>query len=226
MRKEVKSGGISLHLPEKESLSEQIANELKRQIGEGEIPPGTHVKEAEIADSLGISRAPVREAINLLLSEGILEKEPYRGVFVYVPSKEDRENILEARILVETYAVDKLAKHSDPDTLDNLERLIEKIQNEAKSKRCDWRKLMVLDMAFHETLCKSSQNELLVSIWKSLMLKQRVIFMMDCANGGRIDIIADEHVQIYDALASNNVSEAKALLLKHINSCVDSYPGE
>lgn len=215
---------FSINQLERESLGEQIAAELRRLIVKGVLSPGTHIKEAQIAESLHISRAPVREAINQLLSEQILERQPYKGVFVYIPTDEDWEQLFDARFVIESHAIDELTRSQDKNVLKKMSGLIKKIQQESRRKNCDWVRLMEADLSFHESLCTGCKNRFLLDMWKNILLKQRIIFMMDCTNGGRINIIAEEHVQIFQTICDGDASLAKKLLKEHIKDSAVSFP--
>lgn len=218
-----KGGSFVLNVPDVVGLGEQIANEMKHAIASGEIKSGTHIKEAEIAGMLHISRSPVREAINLLISEQILEKRPHRGVYVYTPTEKDQKAIFDARILIESYAIEQLVKSSDSHIMDRLLALVKKIERAVKIEEYDWKDLMDVDLSFHEVLCKSTKNPFLISTWENLIIKQKIIFLMDNANAERFKISANEHMYIFEAIRAGEVEKAKSLLEHHIRSSIVSW---
>lgn len=95
------------------SLAERVADRLRAQVYSGELAPRTVLSEAGISRELGVSRSPVREAIAMLVAEGLVQRPPRRSAYVTEYSVEDCRSLYDSRILVDAYLVGQAAKHVD-----------------------------------------------------------------------------------------------------------------
>src|SRR3954453_4729399 len=94
----------TLHL-EHASTVDRVAEELRRAVFEGELESGTPLREVALAESLGVSRPPLREALALLVAEGLAPREPHRGVSVASPDPDSVRDVSRARLVLETAGV-------------------------------------------------------------------------------------------------------------------------
>ena len=111
-----------LALPKRnETLREQMVETLRNAVISGAIPPGQKLVEAQIAEQLGVSRGPLREAMRQLVEEGLLEHIPYRGTMVKTVTVQDLEEIYSFRILLETFAFKLVWQHRGPSFLETMD---------------------------------------------------------------------------------------------------------
>jgi DNA-binding GntR family transcriptional regulator len=106
-----------------------VAAELRQLIKTGEIAPGTHLRQAEVAERFGVSTTPVREAFVALAREGLVRQDAHRGVVVFVPSVEELAEIYEIRAVLEPLATEIAAKKLTEDDLAALDRIVEEMRD-------------------------------------------------------------------------------------------------
>ncbi|MFW6091992.1 MAG: GntR family transcriptional regulator, partial [Actinomycetota bacterium] len=146
-----------------------VADRIRTGIMDGTFPPGAQLGEANLAEQLGVSRGPIREALQRLIQEGLLYSEPHRGVFVSRLDGDDIEDIYLARGAVERAAVRVLLDRGEPEALAGLERLLERMAKAAQRDR--WNAVADLDLQFHETLVAASGSERLVRMFSTLIVE-------------------------------------------------------
>lgn len=162
----------SLALPQQRSLHEVVAERIVKAIQTGELKPGERLVEVGLANRLGISRAPLREALKLLEAQGMVESSRGRGTFVREVTPEQIADMLAMRAMLEGFAARQCAaRASDPD-IDALAGLHRDLvgayeAGDATSARdLNWR--------FHEYVCRLSGNDYLLESWRSLTTLLRV----------------------------------------------------
>ncbi|HNX27539.1 MAG TPA: GntR family transcriptional regulator, partial [Phycisphaerae bacterium] len=108
-------------------MSTEISNSaygyIRSRLLSGRYAPGVRVSEFSVAKELGISRSPVREAISHLISEGLLQKLPGYGAYVKIPDRREIEELMVVRELMEEYVVTKAASWSDPNQIEELQKI-------------------------------------------------------------------------------------------------------
>src|SRR5207244_4700564 len=100
---------------EQKTISNEAADRLRASIRHGTLAPGTRLVERDLAERLGMSRIPIREAIQKLIEEGLVTKVPHRGTFVYVPSPREIEEISSLRAVLERFVVDRVIARWKPE---------------------------------------------------------------------------------------------------------------
>ena len=113
---------LNFDLQNHRPLREIVYEELKRQIMIGEIPPGTRMMEVELADDMGVSRTPIREAIRKLEKEGLVSIEPRRGAYASDISVKDMVDVLEVREFLEGMAAGLAAKKITAEEIESLKK--------------------------------------------------------------------------------------------------------
>ena len=172
-----KTDGPTLGLIQNKSLREHVLEVLRNAIVNGELKPGQTLIEADLASQLGISRAPLREAINILNAEGLLETVPYHGTTVTKLARKDIEDLYSIRSLMEGFAVQRLI------ALGQAEAVAERLRDicadmMAAADEGNLREVNLIDRHFHDTLVASSQNELLVMLWGTVSLRVRQVMSL------------------------------------------------
>lgn len=197
----------SLSLPQQRSLHEIVAERLVAAIEKGELRPGERLVEVGLANRLGVSRAPLREALKLLEAQGMVESRRGRGTFVRAVTPEQIADMLAMRAMLEGFAARQCtARATDPDIarLTGLHRDLESAHssgNLATARDLDWR--------FHECVCRLSGNAYLVESWLSLAMLLRVF---GDAIAGRQELprdAIDRHRAYLKVLQSRNADRAE-----------------
>lgn len=196
-------------------LREMVYEELKMQILTGAIIPGTRMMEVELADEMGVSRTPIREAIRKLEKEHLVTIEPRRGAYASMISTEDMVEILEVRQDLEGLAAYYAASRMKPEQMEDL-KAEHQLYNEAVEKG-DMQEMIKHDTRFHRIIVDSCHNKILVQMieqLQELVLRFRYIYY---DNFKRAENMPEEHEVILEAIASGDEEKARAAADIHID---------
>lgn len=202
------------------NLREQVVEQVKTAIIEGQLKPGDHMVEATLTKQLGVSRTPLREALILLEREGLVESFPNRGVFVRKFDLSDVSLIFSMRIALENFAADLIIKTLDKHDFEKLEQLIEEQRRYIRSK--DFKHVRATDMSFHRYLIERSEHPLLIRNWSEIVAQIAALLYLRAEampNYNESLAIAD-HKKILEAYKTKNVARVRALN-KQINERVE-----
>ncbi len=194
-----------------ESLHIQAYNILKQSILDGERQPSERIVEAKVAGTLGISRGPVREAIRMLIQDGLLV---YNDGFVkvYSPTIDDIREIFQCRESLESLAV-KLAINN---LTENVIKTLEDNLAETKDVVDQGKALKQLDQQFHTIIIEASQNNHLIQMLN--MIKTKIHYMRNSMVGATFyPTLLEEHEQIYDAIIKQDIEVATNRMSEHID---------
>jgi GntR family transcriptional regulator of gluconate operon len=201
----------------KNTYATEIVTILRKEIISGRIAPGERLMEAELAETLNISRVPIREGIRTLVAEGLLYTEPHHGTFVVELTPKDIEEIYEVRLALECQAAVRLCRTMTEEDKIQLDQYIEAFRNE--SKEHDDVALYDLDMRFHETLCRLSGNQRLEKAWSQLGSQLRMCFAV-FVQKYRFEDFPQRHQAIVDALKTRKPEIVTKVLKEHIDSSI------
>ena len=200
-------------------LREQVLDALREAIVQGDLKPGQVLIEADLAAQLGVSRAPIREALQKLNSEGLLETVPYHGTTVRRLSRQDIEELYSLRSALEVFAVRRIIAHDNPDDIARLRAHYGRML--AAADRGSLKELNELDRAFHDILIDLSRHNLLAVVWSMVGLRIRQVMALLNMRNEDIKQIAYNHLPIIDALDDRDEDRAVALVRRHIASTGD-----
>jgi DNA-binding GntR family transcriptional regulator len=195
----------------KKSNSEKAYDYLKNEIVMMKMPQGTPVNEREIADTLGISRTPVREAIHRLEAQGLLSYYPYQGTIVANIYEDDIIEICELREMIETWAIGRSIHYIRESDL----AAVEKNFQEAMEKK-DWALYHVADNALHTLIIEKSGSQRTMTIFN--MLNTQIERFRNLVQQGFInwDISYQEHMQLIQLIRERDCESCRQLLEKHL----------
>jgi DNA-binding GntR family transcriptional regulator len=200
------------------SASDRAYRWTRERIFGGTFVGGEMISEGDVAEALGISRTPVREAFLRLSSEGVLRLFPKRGAVVVPVTESDTRDILEARLVIEPWAVVRAASRPDRARLtDTLTGLIDTLV--AAGRAGDAVAYQESDRAFHEAILTAAGNRLLTDFYRTLRDRQlRVGAAVVATTAGRADTIVVEHRQIAAAIAAGDAPAAERAVRGHIET--------
>jgi DNA-binding GntR family transcriptional regulator len=201
------------------SLVNQAYQELKRIILEHQIPQGGKLNEAELAAALGISRTPVREAINRLAKEGLVESFPQRGAFVIQVSGEDVFELFLIRENLEGLAACLAAERMTESDLGTLESCVKGFK-EPYGKR-EIQRYAREDFKFHETIIRLSHARRLTNLISTLYDHIRIFRLTTMGLSNRMKTSLSEHKRIVAAFRDKDAAEAERLMRRHIRHVRD-----
>jgi DNA-binding GntR family transcriptional regulator len=200
-------------------LRQQIADVLQRAILDGELTPGEPLVEMDIAQKLGVSRAPVREAIQLLARTNLVESTPYRGTTVRRLTPTDVEEVYSLRSALETFALRRAMERDGSGLAEALRSSCDAMQTLAA--HADWAGLASEDARFHATLVGFAGHGLLEQVWRELHMRVRqILALRNKQNDDSMEVFY-RHVPIVEAIEAGDVGSAARWLEAHIASAAD-----
>jgi DNA-binding GntR family transcriptional regulator len=190
------------------SLREQVADHLRRDVLAGELSPGEHLREVELARRFGVSRGPVRDALLQLAQEGWLVLEPHCGAKVASPASEGLLPLIRAqRRMVEGFALRLFFKDITPDDFAAWDEILEKMRGACE--REDYPAIVLQDIALHLSFMEHAGQPELLDLWLPLVARMRFAYAKYYRNAMEI---YDEHRAIIDAFRRRDLKAAvKAL---------------
>jgi DNA-binding GntR family transcriptional regulator len=201
------------------SLGNQAYQEVKKIILDGQVTPGQKLNEGELAKALGISRTPVREAINRLEKEGLVEVFPQRGAFVIQLSQDDIFELFLIREKLEGLAAYLAAEKADDATLTKLEACLQGFEEPFGER--DIQRYAREDFKFHQTLVTLSGGKRLMKLISTLHDHIRIFRLTAVGSSARMKISLQEHYDIIDALRRRNPEESEEKMRRHIQHVRD-----
>ncbi len=201
-------------------LRELVFEAIREAIITGHLKPGERLMEIQLAEELGVSRTPVREAIRKLEQEGFVVMVPRKGAFVADISMKDIAEVFEIRGALEGLAAELAAERASEDELERLERLLVAIGE--CIERHDVDGLIEKDTEFHDLLFSASHNERLVQILSVLREQIQRFRSRTLRRIERMKVALEEHKAIVEALGRRDSELAKSLAEAHIESAHSS----
>jgi DNA-binding GntR family transcriptional regulator len=196
------------------TLRERVYAHLKEEILNNRIAPGSVLQEVPLAESLGVSRGPIREALGILAAEGLVTITPRRGAVVTALTKHDFLEAYQVREVLEALAVRLAVPRMSDDELDALEGPIEEMLR--CSARADDTGFFEANTAFHEAFVVASGNTKLVEVYRRLIGQMGPYRRPSALLRGSLDRSIAEHQGIMDAARARDGERAAELVLDHI----------
>lgn len=195
--------------------SKDLYKQLRESIINFELYPGTRVTESELAAQYGVSRTPIRGALQRLETEGYLRILPKQGCFIRNLDIAELAHYYQVRITLEMLSLQLAAEFMSTADLEKLARSWDPARQEERSN--DAEEMEARDESFHMTLAEGSGNVALKHYLKDINSRIRAVRRLDFTNGMRIDRTYEEHYQICLRLLQRNLPEAQKLMREHIN---------
>ena len=202
-------------LTEKATLRKEIREYIQQQIAQGRFKAGDRIVETQMAKELGVSQAPVREAILELAAMGLLEERPYSGSFVRKLTAEDIEDIYNTRAFLDEYAARRAAQRITPEQLEEMEALLREMDG-AESPH----DFVEKDIAFHGLVVDAAGSPALKRIWESLQLVAWTGLSV-AATRNTLPELVRQHWEIYNLLTRHADHTAGAYMFLHIKNFGD-----
>jgi DNA-binding GntR family transcriptional regulator len=190
---------------------------VKTRVLTGEIAGGELISEGEVASALGMSRTPVREAFLRLEAEGLLRLYPKRGALVVPVSPEEVRAVMEARLILERFAAEKVIRGGPAARTSAYERLSAELKLQRKAVRAaDFAAFLHSDRKFHSITVDDAGNSIIAAFYTSLRERQmRMIGESALREPKRISTIIAEHRDIAEALREGDVAQAVQAVKVH-----------
>jgi DNA-binding GntR family transcriptional regulator len=188
---------------------------LRKLIFNGFYSPGSQLREIQIAEELGISRAPLREALGRLEEEGLIVRVPYKGAFVAEISSEAVEEINIVRELVEAHVIEKALPVLLSSEVANLDRIVADMKSAAKKE--DFQKALDAHLELHRLIYECANNEVLMSMWKSWESQLRLYFADDLRTLFDPPTSAASHAELVAIIKTGDIDKIKAAVVGHVH---------
>ena len=206
---------------EDSDLVDRVRTRHSQAIHGGALAPGDRLVETDLATQLGVSRAPVRDALRILEYDGLVTSMGRRGRFVTVLSPQDAWEVYTLRESLEVMAFEIVVGHCPPDVLARADAIIDEMRVAVDAG--DRRSLSGLDVRFHRLICETSNHSRLLASWDSMsnlinLLSRQVV-------GTRYDdlnVVTERHQLLVDVVRGGDVDAATAAIRSHIRSVAQS----
>ena len=210
------SGLDTLHISEYQPLRDVVFHALREAIITGELKPGDRLMETSLAERMGVSRTPVREAIRKLELEGFVVMLPRKGAQVAQITRKDIGDVLEIRAVLEGLGVELAAKKMQAEDIEELKRINGEFASAIPTG--DVAKLVELDTRFHDFIFTKADDERLQQIIGSLVEQVSRFRVTYLRKPTYHDAIAKEHEAIIRAIEGRDLEGARRCAVEHIRN--------
>lgn len=203
-------------LPEKAAMprGEQVYRQIRDAIQAGDLKPGTRMREVDLAQWLGTSRTPVREALGRLLNDGLVAQDPNRGMIVTELDHRMVDELYVMREVLEGTAAGLAARHATEAEIAMLRLLAEKDRELGDNPA----ELSANNKAFHDTLYRSAHNRYLLKTLSTLRESMALLGHTTLALPGRSSTAISEHEEVVSAIERHDSAAAEAAARAHIRA--------
>ena len=201
-------------------LRDVVFQTLRQAILRGELEPGERLMEIHLANRLGVSRTPIREAIRKLELEGLVVMIHRRGAIVASITEKDLKDVLEVRRTLEIMAGEIACERITPELLEQLKNTGHEFM--VRKDTNDFTSLAEVDVKFHDIIYAATGNQRLISILNNLreqMYRYRLEYLKDTGSHERLN---SEHYEIYEGIRNGDKETVKAAIGRHIDNQRDA----
>jgi DNA-binding GntR family transcriptional regulator len=198
------------------ALSADVFAALKERIIRWEYSPAHRFTEEELCEEFGVSRSPVREALHMLVENGLVMKEPYRSYTVRQPDLEEIHDLYDVRLALELFTVEWLTTHGMPDAEwrqwhDTWQNILDHPPEHAAD-------LAEKDESFHEKLAECTGNQALTQYLRGIDERLHFVRLTDITTMARICATCEQHLKILDCVRNKDVHYAREAMRQNIES--------
>lgn len=197
-------------------LRDVVFNTLRQEILTGNLKPGERLMEIHLANKLGVSRTPIREAIRKLELEGLVIMIPRKGAEVAQISWKSLKDVLEVRSALDALAIELACERMEQNELELLYKACESFEDATKTK--DTRQIAEADVAFHDIIVLSTENKRLIQLVNNLseqMYRYRFEYIKD---ESQHEMLVQEHKEMYRCIQCKDKKAAADVVKKHIDN--------
>ena len=198
------------------SLKEQAYQAIKHRIITCAFKPGQELSENAVANALKIGRTPVHQAFDRLHSEGLVDVQPRKGIVVRPINLDEVIEIIETRLLNETFAVRLAAERESSAEIVAIRDVLRRVTEIADQD--DVEQMMLLDRDFHRLIARAAHNTVLADVLLKLHERSLRLWFISLATAGHQARVHEEHQRIFDAISHRDVDAAQSAMRLHIDS--------
>lgn len=207
---------LTINMDEFLPLRDVVFNTLRKAILTGELKPGERLMEIHLANQLGVSRTPIREAIRKLELEGLVIMIPRRGAEVAQITEKSLKDVLEVRRALDALCVELACDRISVDETERLKKACDEFERATKSG--DVTTIAAADVALHDIIVQATRNQRLIQLINNLseqMYRYRFEYIKD---ESRHDNLVDEHRMIYESILRKDKKKAAEASKMHIDN--------
>lgn len=210
-----KKGGGGMKEPKVKTIRGQVYQILRNDVCGGKYGPGFWLQEKELAEALGVSRSPVREALRQLVADGLVIEVPNKGVFVKEFTVRDIDEIFDMRVMLESYGIQKSRKNLTTVRRQKLFELLETLE-ESRAGGGDMEKYVQADEKLHIRIVELGGNSLVESTYDRVRSMNQQFRVLSLTSHQRFDDSMEEHRRLIHALAVGDTVTAEEVLRVHL----------
>ena len=199
-------------------LHEEISQYIKEAILTGEMKPGDRIVETRLAQELGVSQAPVREAIRELEFSGLVEQKPFSGTYVKQIAVQEMQQFYEVRGALEKLGAECAVRRMTSAQYEELETVIFAMEKAAREHNVP--EYIKSDARFHDLIVAASQNELLGRLWELCNIRSW-LHVGTALTGRDLPELASRHRDIFDALQSGDLEQLRDSVDAHLGDLLE-----
>lgn len=211
---------FEIKLDQYKPLREIVFETIRNAIISGALKPGERLMEVQMAESLGVSRTPVREAIRKLELEGLVIMLPRKGAFIADLSVKDLTEVLEIRASLEGLAAGLAATRINEAEIEELEVIALKFHKAVENDNID--EIILRDIEFHDLLFKASRNERLIQLNSNLLEQVQRFREIYHKKANKSKETSKEHYDMVEAISKRDVDKAEKIARRHIENAEQS----
>lgn len=199
---------------QRQSLRERAYEIIKKEIITCKLRPGEIISEAKLSERLGIGRTPVHQALDRLMSDGLVEVMPRKGVIVKPLSMDEAFSIVEMRLLIEGYCAGVAAERIEQRLIERLEDNLARMQIAIEKRRPE--EILHLDSEFHSLIASAGNNTVMKEILSNLHDRATRFWFISLRSVEQQQRIIEQHTEIVRAISAHEAESAKTAMRRHI----------
>ena len=207
---------MSIEQPNSQNLPEAIFQKLRSLLVEGKIAPGSKLNERELAESLHVSRTPIREAIRRLAAEGLVELITNRGAIALQLSLEDVVHTFDVIAQLEGFSGELAANNISDTALSELEAL--QYEMMASYARRDLSSYYKLNLRIHHLINQAANNPILSRLFSQVNARIEALRFRSNQDGVKWEKAVEEHQEMLDALKTHDSARMRKIMIQHVQN--------
>ena len=198
------------------TLADQVRENIKKRIINQELKPGSRFIVSHLAAGMGTSLTPIREALRLLVKDGLVEIIPHKGAQVVMPSQEQFKDLFEVRTVLESLAIKLAIPNLSPADYEKLEQTLQAGDESIESE--DSKAWLDADEKLHSYIIQKSENSVLAELLDNIRNRINIFRILTAQLPSRAKRAQNEHRSVVTAMKKQKNEEAEALVAKHIKN--------
>ena len=200
-----------------DNLNDQVYEKIREEIITGQLSPGTRIVDLQIAERYGISRTPVRDAIQKLTKEGLVVTSGKKGYYIFKATRKDIVEIFELRLILDKAVIEKLVSDVMPSNYQNYLDVIRQIEERLKKGILEGPKAFTqYDEEFHDSIIRLSNNSRVIAIYAENRTQTKAFRSITSFSAERIDKANKLHFELLEAIKNMDLDRALRAAEKHV----------